>query len=453
MMTLKVREMLSFALYIHGFALCCAFQNQHWLSSSKRSKRINGNMQRCHRKINNNRLCPVVGRKVESTLLFMSHNQSDEELIKATRKSFYVITFPSLYGTQDLTRSAKALKSWKQYCLGDGGVYFDQRPNTLNKLNSALCSHIQRELRTLTSQSFDLECTVLSTCARFEILFVISSENEAIAYEAEMIKTATTDFLAWQISHRQHGRIIYFFKRLLPFSFIDKPSRIGSTNESNLNRKQQQSYEMLSKSLQNEIIHVSGIEEVSKRLCLIASGLLDRRVFRPFSARDQHVMKQLKTTIACAKGVMIHGSESNEKTVDSLKIIFDSALLAGKGARSPKTVPILEQLRQESSGADGPVVLSREAAESAKKLAVDPAVRACVANIKARQVSQSIVLLKDKARELAENEGIQLESNDGLPIRSLLHQPIMDLRNGDNVDIDSVLKRVESRLKHDKIKC
>ena len=162
-------------------------------------------------------------------------------------------------------------------------------------------------------------------------------------------------------------------------------------------------------------------------------------------------MKQLKTTIACAQGFKANDSELNDKAVDSLKILFDSSLIAGKGARSPKIVPILDELRQESFGADGPVELSRQAAESAKKLAVDPAVRSCVANIKGRIASKSIIVLKDKARELAENEGLKLESNDGLAIRSLLHQPMMNLRNGDNVDIERVLRNVESQLKRDKI--
>ena len=295
-----------------------------------------------------------------------------------------------------------------------------------------------------------IECAVLSTCARLEIIFATNCEKE-IHEEGEIIKAAAADFLAWQISHRHQGRIISFLKRVLPLSFVDKPSRIRRVNESDLNQNQRRMYEALVEDLKGQIVYISGVEEASTRLCLIAAGLLDRKTFRPFSARDQHVMKQLKTTLACARGLVCDCSKSDRKGVDTLKIILDSALVAGKGARSPKTVPILDELRQASSGADGPPELSKQAADSAKELAVEPAIRSCVVKLKARQASDSISFLREETRKLTEKVGFSLESSEGLHVRSLLHQPLFDLRNGKDVDIQSVLKRVELQLQYDEV--
>ena len=65
----------------------------------------------------------------------------------------FLISFPELYADEssnDMTsNTSRTMRAWKEYCLGDGGVYFDQRPKALKALNSLLVVKI--------SQSLDLQ--------------------------------------------------------------------------------------------------------------------------------------------------------------------------------------------------------------------------------------------------------------------------------------------------------
>ena len=93
--------------------------------------------------------------------------------------SIHLISLPKF-----LTPNTKLLR-WKKAALGDGGVYWDQRPKSLVAFNYALAEHIsqrlssQREQNCTDSCNSAVECAVISTCARFEILLSVQT-NEAL---------------------------------------------------------------------------------------------------------------------------------------------------------------------------------------------------------------------------------------------------------------------------------
>jgi len=170
----------------------------------------------------------------------------------------------------------------------------------------------------------------------------------------------------------------------------------------------------------------NGMDNVARRMCMLAAGLLPSPQedkdngtntitidFRPFSARDSHVVSQMNRSVEGASRLSLSSShyplDSQQKTnsrlsnddndqsttttttaatqitlgVRTTKLVFDSALQAGKAARSPKTVPLLHDLRltagtKTTATKNTTTLLMAEAANLALELAVEPIVRVCV---------------------------------------------------------------------------
>ena len=413
--------------------------------------------------------------------------------------AFYLLAFPNLYNTDEKSRtvteasapnntkkSNKQLKDWKEYCLGDGGVYFDQRPNALKALNTLLAKEItiqiirHFDLAKDDWHKFTVETAVLSTCARFEILVAVQWKDLVLASKDEgrdssdtitirdLVNDSILSSIARQIMFQQQ-RISYRIQKRLPLNIFDRPSRIRQSLPKNMANGQTHIYDSCIQSLKDDLLFTGTNHAVIERLCLIAAGLQDRPIFRPFSARDSHIMQQLKRTSDGAISV-IHENllsdpvmkpeqqlkqqlqqEGTQSLISSCtrnstycKVLFDAALQSGKAARSSKVVPILDELRERSNGADGPPDLSAAAAESAKIMAVAPAVISCTSKIRAMMSSSAITELRDRATLLAKKANVNLNGNEGKDVRSLLHGPTMKLRQGEFVDVEKVLKEVES---------
>lgn len=439
----------------------------------------------------------------------------------------YMLTFPNLYPTtttttrtsikNDKTSNYKNkylttyLKNWKYYILGDGGVYFDQRPKTLIKLNQLILdeiiqsynnNHEYDKTKTSNNKNVQVECAVISTCKRFEILITIESNHKkdkectsAVINttrkrtfrqekdEREFIKSIIVSFITKQIlCHRYKLRLQSWIPLLtllvLP---LDRPSRLQSINRrtreviersistrttstgGNSRGRIIHQYDELKQSLDNEINIIHGRYDVTNRLIHLASGLLDRPKFRPFSSRDSHIMSQLKRTLDASQrcSFTLPLGVSRNTNMDEIhlpsksvvynnskytKILLDSALQGGKAARSPKVVPILDQLRDESNGADGPIKLSARAAEDAKLLALAPTLHSCLERIKAMEASDLIASLYDDARDIANGRGIDMDKDEGKSIRQMLHKPATDLRLGNVVDVGKILDDIDRNL-------
>jgi hypothetical protein len=436
-----------------------------------------------------------------------STNVSSEKVKRPGKEiAFYLLSFPNLYNTKlsrtvteasssasapapnNTTKSNKVLKDWKEYCLGDGGVYFDQRPNALKALNTLLAKEItiqiirHFELAKDDWHKFTVETAALSTCARFEILvavewkdLVLDSKDEGrdssdtIITIRNLVNESILSSIARQIMFQQQ-RISYRIQKTLPLNIFDRPSRIRQGLPENIANGQIHKYDSCIQSLKDDLLFTGTNHAVIERLCLIAAGLQDRPIFRPFSARDSHIMQQLKRTsdgaisfihenplsdsVMKPEQELQHQVQQQQEGIQSLissstrnstycKVLFDAALQSGKAARSSKVVPLLDELRERSNGADGPPDLSAAAAESAKIMAVAPAVISCTSKIRAMMSSSAITELRDRATLLAKKANVNLNGNEGKDVRSLLHGPTMKLRQGEFVDVEKVLKEVE----------
>ena len=392
--------------------------------------------------------------------------------------SVYLLSFPDLYMQNDSSTSTtdsnnspmnKMLKEWKEYCLGDGGVYFDQRPNALKALNTLLVDAIITQIvRSLYWKDDDpnilVETAVLSTCARFEILVAVewkglpaNSQNrkESITVQmGEFVNSAILSSIATQIMFQQK-RISYKVQRRLPFNILDRPSRIKQDFPIGIANGEKDLHDNYTRSLKNDLLFTGGDHDVIERICLIAAGLQDRPIFRPFSARDSHIMQQLKRTSEVAVSSEVRPRKKPSKPSPPIplskstrstycKLLFDAALQSGKAARSSKVVPILGELRELSKGADGPLELSAIAAESAKTLAVAPVVSMCISKLQAMKAANAIKELRDRAKYIANEANIDLNDDEGKEVRRILHVPTMKLREGALVDVERVMKEVEA---------
>lgn len=394
--------------------------------------------------------------------------------------SVYLLSFPNLYVNNCPSAAGSnnspmnnLLKDWKEYCLGDGGVYFDQRPKALRALNTlladAIMTHIGRDLAWKDyNPNILVETAVISTCARFEILVAVEwkglptncqDRNESITTVqiGDFVSSAIVSSIARQIMLQQK-RISYMIQRRLPFNILDRPSRIKLDLPSSIANEEKDLHDNYVRSLKHDLLFTQGDHDVIERICLIAAGLQDRLIFRPFSARDSHIMQQLKRTseVAASLGAaylskkkasppspsMPMGASATSSTY--CKILFDAALQSGKAARSSKVVPILDELRELSKGADGPPELSAIAAESAKTLAVAPVVAMCVSKLQAMKASTAIQEMRDRARYIAKEANIDFDDNAGREIRRMLHIPTMKLREGQLVNVEKVMKEVEA---------
>lgn len=418
------------------------------------------------------------------SLRLVGKGTTDASLISSTESfhykkrpaiGVYLLSFPNLYQHNINNNNAKSdsdvghvshwrkkIKQWKQYCLGDGGVYFDERPETLKALNVLLCKSLTLKLKedarqrsgTIGSDATNvtaIEVAVLSTCARFEVLSVVQyTECEFLNVHMirDVVRLSILEAILEQILYHQN-RLSFRIQQKLPFNLFDRPSRICN-NASHLGQCEIETSHILD-ALSHDVYIAEGVKDISERLCLIAAGLLDRPLFRPFSSRDSHVMHQLKQSSSCA-ATSLH-AHADQITVNSAskycKTLIDAALQSGKGARSLKVVPILQELREASNGANGPPDLSAIAAESAVQLAVRPAVSMCVSKFKAFQAAESIVGFRQNVAVFVKNATggkMKLEDDSCANVRKLLHRATIQLREGNHVDIDEFLREVAAEI-------
>jgi hypothetical protein len=131
--------------------------------------------------------------------------------------SIHLVSLPK-FSSPDLPSSniiVDSLVGWKRAALGDGGIYWDQRPKSLLALNSAVAEHVFHRLSSynqLSSSMTNVECAVISTCARFEILLCIQTP---LIYLSSDNRTHAT------IQQHRQGAIVSAVAECLAIQMID----------------------------------------------------------------------------------------------------------------------------------------------------------------------------------------------------------------------------------------
>lgn len=368
-----------------------------------------------------------------------------------TSVTVILLTFPELYrSNHDLSLCNKLMLRWKNYLLGDGGVYFDQRPKALRELNTHLSFRLMSDIaHHYKDEHVKVESAVISTCARFEVIVTLEMKSSSPSINFELRDSILRILSEQMVSFRCKTkgkklkfivrRAKYFMFKVIPFLPRDNCRRVYNDD---ICEDWLPQIDAIWSDLSKTVLMTSEVKEICRRLCYTASGL-DRPIFRPFSARDSHIVYQMKRS---SEAVIRSQYNLSESSSTYCKILFDTALQSSKAARSPKVLPILDDLRLESKGVDGPIELSKLAADAAKLTAIEPAVRNCCKRFQSLERSNDIAYFRHLASEIVSRSGFKLESDECASIRRILHQPMIDMKNGIKVPPEEVLYLVQNEI-------
>lgn len=201
----------------------------------------------------------------------------------------------------------KRVWKWKDSVLGDGRDFFIPKPKTLTALNEFVVENVD----------MIQECSVLSNCARFELLLVVKTgDKECESSSASTIEHAVSRCILAQVQSHSSSK-----ERLFDAMFhFDRPQAIDKNA-------------LLDSDSTNVCLdwtHLEGVEAVCRHLCLIAAGMAlrpnrpNRPVpFRPFSSRDAHILLQLKrTSEVCVYKSIAHSLLDNERLTFLFPLVF-----------------------------------------------------------------------------------------------------------------------------------
>jgi hypothetical protein len=252
---------------------------------------------------------------------------------------------------------------WKDLVLGDGRDFFIPRPRTIRALQSYLSTHHDRCEN--QHQYVISECVVLSNCARFEILLVVTTNHYNITPNTSMVdgkdchtgddrnrQQFTNDVVTGVQSHHENGNNVF---STATTSLLDWPGVIDPIASRTLHSLDDEyNVEAKIRDVSKFWTVRSGSRDMVHHLCSVAVGLAPRPrrpnrevVFRPFSSRDAHVLLQLKRTadIITSSPHWTKPSKNMLPKTSYLLTLLQYALRAGKAARNPNKVPALMELR------------------------------------------------------------------------------------------------------------
>ncbi|GKY98209.1 hypothetical protein MPSEU_000778600 [Mayamaea pseudoterrestris] len=301
---------------------------------------------------------------------------------------------------------------WKDTVLGNGQDFFVPKPKTLTALQDCL----------LAKTSVD-EVVVISNCARLELLIFCCNENIVDIISRELLRQVQY--------HQEHPHTLQ-----LGLGW-DMPTCIATAHHQSTLRDSQVN------ELSRYWTHYTDLADITRHLCLIASGMANRPrrpirpvPFQPFSSRDAHVLLQLKRTLDVCRG-------------RQTSILLKGALEAGKAVRNDRIVSELQLLQQYGTGdnkysVDPPSHVLELVTQAAMKKGIQPAIEVTLERLSMaldEERTQRIVQLRRQADNLA------LNADESAFIQKRLHEPTMRLREGSSLQIDSVLAELQSDLK------
>mmetsp|Transcript_14815 Transcript_14815/g.18064 ORF Transcript_14815/g.18064 Transcript_14815/m.18064 type:complete len:576 (+) Transcript_14815:46-1773(+) len=400
----------------------------------------------------------------------------------------------------------RALKAFSDILVGSSFVQSTPTQYEYSKDESIQSSSKALKSMKLTLTHTIQECAVLSNCARMDVLICLStkcswndnddtmntvpsssssSEIKKLIQESSqiLVTNCVLEQLTMYKSRREErGRTSATILEGIS-SFLDLPGMIVSSsnneidNENDYKQKQTKQYrnEIVSQSVEsstsspidkagtrdsplnnkrNKNNHMMLFKEIHDlnhiiaHFCSVAAGIAPRDsrpnrevTFRPFSSRDAHIMLQLKRTNEVAS--------SSQYT--KMKMIFDTALNAGKTARDVTKVPILEQMKKYDCegkySVKAPPELEKKAVEDVQLIAIGPAVVRCVDRLLALENSEHIFYFQKLIEDLMDRNEVDrkiLNSNE--IIKKKIHETIMKLRKSDHVNLEDILYNIEVEL-------
>ena len=314
------------------------------------------------------------------------------------------------------------------------------------------------------------ECSVISTCARMDIIFVLQSDTNN-----DILKQIATQYLvAYTIQQQLH--------------FTSYQSTKEQEKEVNL--------------IANELKHIEGSRSISTHLCLVACGLATRPdkstsevIFRPFDSQDAHILLQMKRSveIVSVMGDMsatrhtdkkrkkrnhkgkkqnrrrrsstgrLESNRNKVSTQDStsrgrIKTLLDTALTAGKKARNEAAIPEISSLKEYSKD-DTPNEIMLPTIDVVMDRAIKPSVTKCIKRLESfengssSQITSLRMQVYAMVDALTEQQDARMDDVRQRQLKrlanKLLHQPTMQLRQEklSDKELEDIILQIELRLK------
>jgi hypothetical protein len=286
---------------------------------------------------------------------------------------------------------------WKDATLGDGRDFYFPKTKMLSILQSLI-------ILTFNSMVTIEECSILSNCARLDIILVVCVRQEV--EEKFMIDSFTqtvSNCIASQV-----------------FAF--------ETPQAGIDQAQQNT--IPTTDLSNHWTHVQGTRNVCRYLCWIAAGMATKPncpttsvEFRPFNSRDAHILWQLKRTSEIASGSIIQK-------------VLQSALRVGKACRNVDKVPQIALLNSMSFS----LVEVDDAKAAVIEQVIEPAVQDCVETMRAVEQSKIIQQMRSTVMSWSQSD------EEKKWLRTQLHGPTIELRTNVRFDLEIEMKTIERKL-------
>jgi hypothetical protein len=340
---------------------------------------------------------------------------------------------PRSTSTTDSSRELELLEDvwrWKDVVLGDGRDFFAPHCKMLAILQSVImltstdCSSNDSYIVTIQ------ECSILSNCARLEIILVVSSR---LRDEADIDAAAAAAAAA-------EARMIDSFTRVVSNCIADQvraykaPQELFPETEEDDVVPTYLYYD--GRLLSNHWTHVQGMQHVCRRLCWIAAGIALKPIdptnapieFRPFASQDSHITWQLKRTVEVAEGTTIQK-------------VLQSALRAGKACRNVEKVPeigLLEDAVLRTSWSKAADVDAAKAAVIHK--VIEPAVQDYLDTMRASDRAKIIQQLRSTVMSWSQND------EEEKWLRKQLHGPTLESRTDVSFDLEIEMESIQRKL-------
>ncbi|CAK9090386.1 unnamed protein product [Durusdinium trenchii] len=311
--------------------------------------------------------------------------------------------------------AARSCWTWKELVLGDGHDFFIPRPRATRRLASWLLS-------TATPAVPLNEVAILGNCKRFDLYFALAQP-----IDGHQLSTHVAEALGRQLAaeRAERGGVTLWLWRAL--QGFDAAERVAWEAP----EAQMEEVVQLSRSLELR----SGGCRVARYACQVAVALEGRlrSAFNPCSAREAHIMLQLKRSLDAVTAdadVLGEASPCGRR----LQLVWRIALEAGKAVRA---------------ALDRGVARGGEAAAVAERL-VEEKVTKCMAKLEGFRHGARVAHLRASASRLLEsamdNCAPEQRRHARRSLQRLLHEPSLALKRGLEANETQILEQVEQEL-------
>eukprot|EP00529_Nitzschia_sp_RCC80_P031556 CAMPEP_0113486248 /NCGR_PEP_ID=MMETSP0014_2-20120614/24898_1 /TAXON_ID=2857 /ORGANISM="Nitzschia sp." /LENGTH=356 /DNA_ID=CAMNT_0000379913 /DNA_START=711 /DNA_END=1778 /DNA_ORIENTATION=+ /assembly_acc=CAM_ASM_000159 len=352
--------------------------------------------------------------------------------------------------------------------LGDGRDFFEGRPKTLMKLSQYILENVNNNNNNSSSSSSSStriqECSILSNCARFEIILRFCAPRDekidhSFQHQQELIINDVSRCLSTQVRFGLYGDQQNTATGGMLSSIsstISKMNRNRFDRPEDVLTPRSPSCHSDENVLSDYWTVRTGCFDALDYLSRISAGIARRPKrphrdvpFRPFSSRDQHILLQLKRTREVAVIFSVDDStvvapseiESDDDDDDSdadgrrsrkqrqrsyLPLMLEYSLRAGKAARNPDIVTSLRWMRDTYGTGDSSRTSSEVPIDVSNRIANEVYEQAILPLVNEGTTKLEYLLLKEGQQQRSKSSHVFKEGGIDSVNRTMGNSKVMN---------------------------